>query len=184
MTTMSRNGVELKTIPDSPNADYMAGSDGQIYSRTKYAGFGRKEYVDWYPLKGHKNSKGYMSITMCHENRKVTRNIHRAICSAFHGAPRSKAMQVRHLDGNPQNNTPKNLTWGTQSENWQDRKNHGHGIAGERHPMSKLTDMEREHIRWAVKTGICSGRHVARVLGMSQASISRIVSGKKERSSG
>ena len=32
----------LKPIPVSPNDDYMAGSDGQIYSRTKYKGFGRK----------------------------------------------------------------------------------------------------------------------------------------------
>ena len=37
---------ELRPIPVSPNDDYMAGSDGQIYSRTKYAGFGRKERVD------------------------------------------------------------------------------------------------------------------------------------------
>jgi len=44
--------VILRPIPISPNADYMAGSDGQIYSRTRYKGFGRKEYVDWYPLSG------------------------------------------------------------------------------------------------------------------------------------
>lgn len=87
----------------------MAGSDGQIYSRTKYKGFGRKVYVDWYPLRGHNNGKGYRTITLCHENKKVTKTAHRLVCMAFHGMPPTKAHQVRHLDGEPENNVPANL---------------------------------------------------------------------------
>ena len=70
----------LKPIPVSPNDDYMAGSDGQIYSRTKYAGFGRKVVVDWYPLKGHATKKGYVTITMSHEGKRVTKAVHRLVC--------------------------------------------------------------------------------------------------------
>ncbi len=170
-------GVILKAIPVSPNDDYMAGSDGQIYSRTKYAGFGKKVLVDWYPLVGHKTTKGYRSISMCHNNTKVTKNVHRLICMAFHGIPEKESMQVRHLDGNPKNNAPENLRWGTQQENWQDRELHGRGIKGEKHHASKLTDEERKHLRWAVKAKLCSRRHAARMLGMSQSSISEICRG-------
>jgi len=171
------SGVVLKSIPIAPNDDYMAGSDGRVYSRTKYAGFGRKALVEWYPLAGHMTPKGYRSVSMCHNNVKVTRHVHRLICMAFHGMPRMKSLQVRHLDGNPGNNVPDNLRWGTQEENWMDREAHGRGIKGEKHHASKLTNLERSHIRWVVMKGIASQRNVARVLGMSQASISAICRG-------
>lgn len=169
------NGILLKAIPVSPNEDYMAGSDGQIYSRTKYSGFGRKDYVEWYPLKGHPSKKGYQNISMSHEGKKVTKSVHRLVCMAFHGMPLSSSLQVRHLDGNSENNNPENLQWGTQEENWQDRKSHGRGMEGEKHPMAKLTDFERQALKWAVERGLTSQRNAARVLNMSQASICDIV---------
>lgn len=179
MTTMNEvklpSGVMLRSIPVAPNNDYMAGDDGQIYSRTRYKGFGRKDYVDWYPLSGSLNKKNYRMISLSHENKKVTKHVHRLVCMAFHGMPTTATMQVRHLDGNPENNRPENLCWGTQEENWTDRKAHGRGCEGEKHHASKLTNVEREHIRWAINKGLCSQRNAARVLGMSQASISSIV---------
>lgn len=178
------SGVALKTIPEAPNADYMAGSDGQVYSRTRYKGFGRKEYVDWYPLKGHLTKKRYRTISMSHDNKKVTRHVHRLICSAFHGPPPSKSMQVRHLDGDATNNRPENLLWGTQEENWLDRKAHGHGIGGERHPVAKLTNEEAAHLRWAIAKGLCSQRHAAKVLRLSQSGVSHIVLSRLDSASG
>lgn len=173
--TVTSMTVELRPIPCSPNDDYMAGSDGRIYSRTRYKGFGRKEYVDWYPLAGHRTKKGYLSVTLSHENRRVTKTVHRLVCMAFHGEPASPSLQVRHLDGDPSNNAPENLRWGTQAENWQDRKAHGNGNEGEKHHSAKLTNEERAHLRWAVERGLCSQRHAARVLGMSQSSVSAVV---------
>ena len=178
----SINGVELRPIPVSPNNDYMAGSDGQIYSRTRYKGFRRKELTDWYPLKGHKTKKGYRSVSMCHDNVKVTMSVHRLVCMAFNGEPPSTSMQVRHLDGNPENNRPENLAWGSQYENWEDRKAHGRVAYGEKHHAATLTDAEREHLRWALTKGLCSQKHAARMLMMSQSAISAIV--EKETASG
>ena len=169
------NGVLLKPIPISPNEDYMAGSDGQIYSRTKYKGFGRKEYVDWYPLQGHSNGKGYQNISMSHQNHKVTQNVHRLICMAFHGMPPFPSSQTRHLDGNPGNNLPGNLKWGTQEENWMDRKVHGRGTEGEKHPMAKLTNFEMKALKWSIEKGLVSQHHAAKILGMSQAGIYAVV---------
>ncbi len=165
----------LKRIPISPNDDYRAGSDGNIYSRTRYAGFGRKERVDWYPLRGHTTGKGYQSVSLCHENVKITKHVHRLVCMAFHGMPTHPSLQVRHLDGNPANNRPSNLRWGTQEENWADREAHGRGMRGEKHHAAKLSDAEREHLRWAIARGLCSRRHAARCLGMSASSISSAV---------
>jgi len=170
-----QNGVLLKSIPISPNEDYMAGSDGQIYSRTKYKGFGRKKYVDWYPLKGHSNGKGYQTITMSHENHKVSKNVHKLICMAFHGMPPLLSSQVRHLDSNQINNLPYNLKWGTQEENWMDRKMVGRGNEGEKHPNAKLTDFEMKALKWAIEKDLVSQHHAARILGMSQAGISAVV---------
>lgn len=172
------NGVELRLIPDSPNDDYMAGTDGNVYSRTRYKGFGRKEYVDWYPLKGHVDKrKGYRRISLCHDNVKVTKTVHSLICAAFHGPAPSRVHQVRHLDGVPANCKPGNLEWGTQIENWKDREAHGRGIKGEKHHESKFTNQERAHIKWAVQKRLCSMRDAARILGVSFTAIRGICHG-------
>lgn len=176
------NGVLLRPIPVAPNDDYMAGEDGQVYSRTKYKGFGRKELTDWYPLKGSRNNRGYVTISMSHQNKRVTKNVHRLICIAFHGMPEKQSLQVRHLDGNRENNLPANLRWGTQEENWLDRRAHDRVAFGEKHHAAKLTNAEREHLRWALEKGLCSQKQAARMLGMSQSSIQKIA--KAETGSG
>lgn len=56
--------------------------------------------------------------------------LHRLVLIAFQGFPKrergkGKGMVVRHLDGDPGNNNLDNLKWGTQQENWEDRKRHG-----------------------------------------------------------
>ena len=172
--------VTLKPIPVSPNSDYAAGSDGKVYSQTRYAGFGRKERADWYSLVGHISNRGYSTVSLCHNNQKVTKAVHRLVCMAFHGMPPSAAHQVRHLNGNRTDNRPCNLAWGTQKENWTDRKAHGRGMDGENHPMSKLSDAQREIIRSAVAMGLCSRRHAARMTGMSQSAISSLCRGCQE----
>jgi DNA-binding NtrC family response regulator len=90
--------------------------------------------------------------------------------------PEKDSMQVRHLDGIPANNVPENLVWGSQQENWQDRKAHGKGMDGEKHHAAKLSDAERAHLKWAISVGLCSQRHAARILGMSQSAIWQIAS--------
>jgi hypothetical protein len=50
------------------------------------------------------------------------------VCLAFHGPP-----EVRHLDGNRQNNKPGNLAWGSRRENERDkRENRRKGNIGHR----------------------------------------------------
>lgn len=173
----TKEGIALMPIPVSPNDDYMAGTDGQIYSRTVYKGFGKKVLTDWYPLVGHKSLKGYLTISLSHQGKKVTKGVHRLVCMAFHGMPTPATLVARHLNGNPQDNRPENLAWGDQYENWQDRRFHGTVLYGEDHPSAKLTNAEREHLRWAIEKGLCSHKHAARMLGMTQSAISELIAG-------
>lgn len=175
---MTEHPVILKAIPISPSDNYMAGSDGLVYSRTRYKGFGKKELVNWYPLTGCKNGeKEYLTVTLCHNNTRVTRFVHRLICMAFHRMPTKQSMQVRHLDGNSQNNKPENLKWGTQYENWLDRQVLNSINPNYNHLNSKTTPKDREHIRWAVHKRVASRKHIARMLGVNPSSISEICSG-------
>lgn len=173
------NGIILKPIPIAPNDDYKAGSDGQIYSNFKYKGFGKKLYVDWYPLKSYPDNRGwYRHVTLSHENKRITKAVHRLVCMAFHGMPPSQSSEVRHLDGDNQNSKPDNLAWGTRAENWADRKAHGKSPEGDKNPNSKLTNFERSALRWAINKGLCSQHHAARIFGMSQTSMKAIAHSK------
>lgn len=151
---------------------YCAGSDGVIYSRAR---------GDWRPLKAHANGNGYLCVTIMDGARKTTRAVHSLVCSAFYGAAPFAGAQVRHLDGDPQRCEPANLAWGTQAENWRDRRAHGNGAEGEKHHAAKLSDAERAHLRWAIARGLCSQRHASRALGMSQSAIAKLLAGAETR---
>lgn len=155
-------------IPGVPK-NYCAGSDGHIYSKAR---------GDWRPLKEWRQPKGYQTVTIVDGERKRSVAVHRLVCSAFYGDPPAGS-QVRHLDGNPENGAPSNLAWGSQEDNWLDRRAHGHGVEGEKHHAAKFTDNERVHIRWALEHGLCSQRGAARALGVSQCAIQGIASGNE-----
>ena len=152
----------------SVGRNYCAGTDGVIYSRAR---------GDWRPLKAHGNGNGYPCVTIMDDGRKTTRAVHSLVCEAFYGPAPFKGAQVRHLDGNPENSFPANVAWGTQSDNWRDRRCHGNGLEGEKHHASKLSDEDRAHVRWAIERGLCSQRHAARSLGMTQSAIGQMIDG-------
>lgn len=152
-------------IPNLPKI-YAAGSDGVVYSRARGT---------WRPLKAHGDK--YPAVTIVQDGIKRTMTVHRLVCMAFYGLPTIPHAQVRHLDGNVQNSQPDNLCWGTQEENWRDRRAHGNGCEGEKHHAAKFTDEERSHIRWAIEKGLCSQKQAARALAVSQSSIGEMMKG-------
>ena len=56
----------------------------------------------------------------------------RLVCFVFNGPSAPSYRVVRHLDGNPMNSYPSNLKWGTEQENWDDRRKHNRVNAGKR----------------------------------------------------
>lgn len=116
--------IDWREVPSRPG--YMVSSLGQV----------------WSPRSGRiirgiaVGQMKYLCVDFWKEGREY---VHRMVCEAFHG-PAAKGMQVRHLDGNPRNNRPDNLAWGTHIENHADKLKHGTNPKGERNPMAKLTE--------------------------------------------
>ncbi len=175
------NGVLLKQIPVAPNDDYMAGSDGNVYSRFRYKGHGKILYQDWYPLKGWPDKNGwYRHVTISHNNIRITKSVHTLVCIAFHGVRPFPSAQVRHLNGDNQDARPENLAWGTRIENWSDRKAGRQRNEGEANSNSKLSNFERSALRWAINKGLCSQRQAGRILGIAQTTVGDIAHSKIE----
>lgn len=142
---------------------YAAGTDGVIY---------RMDRGTPQPLAPSPNSKGYSTVSLSRSTWE-THAVHRLVCEAFYGPPPSSDAQVRHLDGDRANSAPINLDWGTQADNWQDRKGHGGGM-GEAHHATKLDDEAVAEIR----SSALSQRALARKFGVSQATVSDARLGK------
>lgn len=70
------------------------------------------------------SKKGYFCADLTKEGIRKHRTVHTLVAEAFIG-PRKEGFCVRHLDGNPKNNTVDNLAYGTQSDNEQDSVRHG-----------------------------------------------------------
>jgi hypothetical protein len=85
-------------------------------------------------------------------------------------------MECRHLDGDPSNNRPSNLAWGTCKENGEDRIRHGTSGKGERHGQAKLTEAIVRRIMELDALGVDRPRIAAEV-GATTANVQAIASG-------
>lgn len=126
------------------------------------------------------NRLGYTLIGFWRDGKMVSRSLHTLVADAFHG-PRPHGMQIRHLDGNPRNNRPSNLAYGTARENARDRIGHGRNPHAERNAMAKLPDVAVRVVRVAYEAGVANQYELADLLGVSQAQIHNIVTGKQRR---
>ena len=124
----------------------------------------------------------YGYLTVCVYNNKLPHceRIHRLVLETYIG-PCPPDMECRHLDGNPANNKLNNLKWGTPKENHLDMKLHGTrgkpmlGRTGEKHPSSKLSDVERKEIRNLYSTGLFSQRALGRLYSVRRTTIRRFL---------
>lgn len=115
--------VSTKEIPHAPG--YFVSSDGSVCS-SKYGG--RRQLKPWVS-----NKSGHLRITLRVDNGVIKEYVHRLVATLFIGQPPSELHEVRHLDGEPSNNSVSNLAWGTHTENMQDMVRHGRQGAY-RHP--------------------------------------------------
>lgn len=115
---------------------YMAGSDGHIWSFTNWRGRGISKLAESI------SRDGYPVVCTRVSGRGLRRQVHRLICTAFHGAKKNRQHQVRHLNGIKTDNRPCNLAWGTAKENAEDRDRHETTARGESNGFSKLTSAD------------------------------------------
>lgn len=85
---------------------------------------GRSHRIRGVVLAQSSTGPGYRHVSLRSGGRAFTQLVHRAVLLAFVG-PCPTGMESRHLDGEPDNNVPSNLAWGTHSENNRDRVRHG-----------------------------------------------------------
>ena len=118
------------------------------------------------------HSSGHLYVTLAIGARSRPRkgfSVHRLVLTAFAGPPPTPTHEVRHIDGNPANNTVTNLTWGTRSENIWDQVLH-HGTF----PLAKLTPRQAEEIRRRYLPRV-NGIALAKEFDISLATLSRVV---------
>lgn len=70
------------------------------------------------------NRDGYRRVDLYLDNVSTTVSVHVLVARAFIG-PMPANQEVRHLDGNPANNSLTNLRYGTSSQNKSDTVLHG-----------------------------------------------------------
>ena len=126
-------------------------------------------------LKPKPQISGHLSVHLCKNGRPKQFLMHRLV--AFHFvAGYFEGAQVRHLDGNCQNNTFHNLKWGTSSDNSKDMY-HRHGKrTGAKSHFSKYS---REDLEKAISLkGKCSSYQAEKVTGISRRYISTLWRGE------
>ena len=118
-------------LPISGFPDYEVSDQGRVRSFK----FGAAPRV----LRVRRQVTGHGRVVLrTSEGRRIEKYVHQLVLAAVVG-PRPDGMEVRHLDGDPINNTLGNLKYGTRSENCQDRVTHG------THPMARKTHCKRGH---------------------------------------
>lgn len=147
---------------------YGAGDDGGIY---------RMDGARPRKLSPANTGSGYKSITFCKNGIRKTGSVHRLVCEAFYGPCPSWASEVRHLDGDATNNDPCNLDWGTQQQNWGDKRALGHSIHSNHH-AAILGPGDVAMIRSSREPATV----LARRLGVSDTAVRSVRQGKTWRS--
>jgi hypothetical protein len=102
-----------------------------------------------------------------------TIKVHRLIALAFLGPRPFPSAVVRHLDGNPKNNSARNLAYGSASENVLD----GYAYRGSIRRGQKLTEQDAAEIKKMLAKGTRS-RDLAKEYGVSEQSICDIKHGR------
>jgi hypothetical protein len=120
-----------------------------------------------------RNKDGHLCLGVHVEGVHSSHFVHTLVCTAFHGPRPDPELVCRHLDGNPENNKPGNLAWGTSEENVADAIRHGRRRSGAASSCAALTEGDVAYILSSSATGTA----LSEELGVSQATVSRVRSG-------
>lgn len=131
---------------------YSASNLGRIRShgRTVKRGNGFLSVPDKI-MKTPSDGKGYAHFNARKNGRTKTLWVHIVMMEAFVG-PRPENNDIRHLDGNPSNNSLENLSYGTRAQNIGDAKKHGTFPVLEKRPGAKLTTQKAIEIAKSEET--------------------------------
>ncbi len=123
-------------------------------------------------------SNGYCMVDLRVNGDRKYHRIHRLVAYAFIGIPPTAKHEIRHSDGNKQNNYLSNLSWGTREENERDKIRHNKTNRGQRNGRSKLTLDQVKEIRQLLSKGNLLQRQIAEIFGVTRMTISDIKGGR------
>lgn len=120
---------------------------------------------------------GYLKTRLYSKGKSSNFWIHRLVLEAFIGEC-PEGMETRHLDGNPTNNQPSNLKWGTSQENKWDT------VAMGNHQCSNRTHCPRQHPLKEpnlVRAKVLIGERMCKACGWARDTLRRAGEHKNER---
>lgn len=131
-----------------PCGCHKVGSNGKAYSKIKQwsekgkQGIQTSVGIRWHEIKGVKTVRGYLQVNIHGRIIRVNRLV------ALNFIPNPFVFpEVQHIDGNKTNNDIKNLKWGNQKHNAEDRKKHGNTVMGSKSLQAKLNEKKVLKIR-------------------------------------
>jgi len=157
---------------------YRVSELGEIETSWQWGPFygGMKTEKKWKSLSLRANDKGYFPVSLSDVSGKTRRtHLHRIVAETHVSKKPFENACVRHLDGNSRNNCANNLAWGTYLDNENDK--HAHGTHRSRITNAKLTIQNIEEAR-RMRTGGETIGNIAKKMGVSRPTISRLLSGK------
>jgi HNH endonuclease/NUMOD4 motif len=114
----------------------------------------------------------HLGVTLCVNGFKKMHFVHKLVMLSFVGVcPDGK--EVRHLDGNVNNNKLSNLAYGTPKENQADRILHGTDCRGSRNPIAVLVEQDVIDIKRRLRLNE-RNIDIARLYGVTPTAISLI----------
>jgi len=119
-------------------------------------------------------SNGYCMVDLRVNGKRRYHRVHRLVAYAFIGIPPTSKHEIRHFDGNRQNNNYSNLSWGTRTENERDKIRHNKTNRGQQNGRSKLTFDQVVKIRKLLSRGDLLQRQIAEMFGVTRMTISDI----------
>ena len=168
----------MKPIPNFPN--YQITKDGRVWSTPRTTPHGHNRKGRW--IKSGICSNGYLGVVLHTNSQKCSCSIHRLVLETYVG-PCPLGMEACHNNGNRQDNLLGNLRWDTRSNNHQDAIRHGTHQSlhqkGEKAGQAKLTERNVRMIIYMYRTGLFVQWEIAKIYGIVQQEISRIVNRKR-----
>ena len=95
-------------------------------------------------LKHWADANGYATVYVCFDGKRIAKNSHRLVASAFHGDGAGR--DVNHKDGKKANNCADNLEWLTRAENMKHARDTG--LVNDERPIFAEPKLGGEIIRF------------------------------------
>lgn len=162
----------IKAHPDFP--DYQVQEDGRVF-RVR-ANDGRAALGEIFGRVLRSGYRQFKLVDASGSQRLIRAN--RLVAETFHGAAPTSLHHAAHINGERLNNHADNIRWATAKENTADKIRHGTLPRGSRVGTARLTESAVAQIRGAYTGSRGEKARFARLFGVGQTTINRIVNGE------